>query len=251
LSREPAPPLIGVTTRLRTVPTSYGDQPLHTISRLYSDAVIEQAGIPVLLPPQGEADVGPLLDRLDGVVLAGGGDMVPALHGREDHPTLYDLDEERDRFELRVVRQARRRRLPLLAICRGMQVLNVAFGGDLVLDIPSEVGTWVGHRAGVVGEVAAHPVRLDPGSRLARLLGTVALSVNSHHHQGLRSIPAGLRAVAWAEDGVVEAVEPEDEAWPCWGVQWHPEYRQPDNAAARRPFEALVRAAARQAERAA
>jgi putative glutamine amidotransferase len=103
----------------------------------------------------------------------------------------------------------------------------------------------------VGGEVAAHPVRLDPGSRLARLLGTVALSVNSHHHQGLRSIPAGLRAVAWAEDGVVEAVEPEDEAWPCWGVQWHPEYRQPDNAAARRPFEALVLAAARQAERAA
>jgi putative glutamine amidotransferase len=251
LKPQPVRPLIGITTRRRAVPTSYGVQPLDTISRLYSEAVTEQAGLPVLLAPVPDADVGPLLDRLDGVVLSGGGDVVPALHGRRDHPTAYDLDEERDRFELRLVREAQRCRLPVLAICRGAQVLNVAFGGDLLLDIPSEVGERVRHRAGVVGEVAAHPVRLDPASRLGRLLGTNRLEVNSHHHQGLRSVPAGLRAVAWAEDGLVEAVEPEDDGWPCWAVQWHPEYRRPDNASAHRPFEALVRAATRRAQRAA
>ena len=234
-------PLIGITTRLRLFSGSFGDQPTHTVAQLYTHAVWEAGGHPVLLPPTGDASQ--LVERIDGLVLAGGGDIEARLHGRQPHPTQYDVDPDRDSFEIGLVRGAGERGLPTLAVCRGVQVLNVALGGDLILDIPSEVGTSVVHRSGVPGTVATHPVRLAADSKLARLLDADELDVNSYHHQAVRRLAPGLRAVGWAADGVVEAVEPADDRWPCWGMQWHPEYRPPDNVSAYRPFEALIAAA--------
>jgi putative glutamine amidotransferase len=156
---------------------------------------------------------------------------------------MYGVAVHRDLFDLRLAAAARERRVPLLAICRGMQVVNVALGGDLIIDIPSEVGTQVVHRIPEPGVVATHPIRIQRSSGLAALLGTTRIDVNSSHHQGLRAVGRGLVPVAWAEDGVVEAAEAADGTWPFVGVQWHPEYRTPDNAAARRPFEALIDAA--------
>jgi putative glutamine amidotransferase len=156
---------------------------------------------------------------------------------------LYGVAAARDLFDLRLAAAASERRVPVLAICRGMQVVNVALGGDLILDIPSEVDTQIVHRIPEPGVVAGHRIRIERSSALADLVGTTNIEVNSSHHQAIRAVGRGLVPVAWADDGVVEATEAEDALWPFIGVQWHPEYRPPDNAAARRPFEALVDAA--------
>ncbi|MFQ5968687.1 MAG: gamma-glutamyl-gamma-aminobutyrate hydrolase family protein, partial [Acidimicrobiia bacterium] len=146
--------------------------------------------------------------------------------------------------EIGLAHEARDRGLPLLAICRGIQVVNVALGGDLILDISSEVGDGVAHRETTGESVAGHHIRLLPDSRLAGLFGATRVPVNSSHHQAVRSLGAGLRPVAWAEDEVIEAVEPEDDGWPLWGVQWHPEYPEPEQMTAERLFGALVDEAA-------
>ncbi len=170
--------------------------------------------------------------------------MAAGLHGRAHHETMYDVDDERDQFELALVRQARDRGTPMLAICRGMQVANVALGGDLVLDIPSETSHALVHYSRGSDVFLAHQrVRLDPGSRLAALLGTTQVMVNSMHHQAVRRPGAGLRPVGWADDGVVEAMEPANGKWPLLGVQWHPECLVGHDPFARRLFEALVEAA--------
>lgn len=238
-----SPPVIGVSSRLRPTATSWGDQPTHTVTRFYTDAVAVAGGIPVLIPPLAPELVSIVLDRLDGVVLTGGGDLAAELHGRQHHDTMYDVDPERDAFELALVRRAAERRLPLLAICRGMQVVNVALGGDLILDIPTETDGGVRHYAGGAEVFEGHQtVRLDPDSRMARLLSVTELKVNSMHHQAVRRAGQGLRPVGWAEDGVIEALEPEN-GWPLWAVQWHPECLAPTDPLAGKLFRALVEAA--------
>lgn len=217
------------------------------VSELYVDAVTDAGGVAVLLPARDSPTVAALLDRVDGVILTGGGDLHPSVHGRRPHTSLYGIAAGRDRFDLRLAVAACERRMPLLAICRGMQVVNVALGGDLIIDIPSEIGTRIVHRIPEPGVVASHPIDVRRSSALATLLGTTRIDVNSSHHQAIRRVGRGLDVVAWAQDGVVEAVEATDAAWPFMGVQWHPEYRPPDNAAARRPFEALVDAARQRA----
>jgi len=137
----------------------------------------------------------------------------------------------------------------VLAICRGLQVANVACGGDLIVDIAAEVPGEAGHRAREPGHLATHRVRLDPHSRLARLVGGDTAEVNSSHHQAARAIGQGLRAVAWAADGVIEAIETVGDRWWLLGVHWHPEQPPREDPAAWRPFEGLVKAAARHARR--
>lgn len=238
------PPLIGVSTRLRDAPGPSGNQPTHTVARLYTDAVQRAGGIPLLVPPQRPEDVPSLIDRLDGLVLTGGGDVRADLYGLEHHETMYGVDDERDRLEIALVREAARSHLPLLAICRGIQVVNVALGGSLVRDIPSEMESSVSHFLGGPDVFRAHQrVRLDPDSRLARLLGTEELMVNSMHHQAVLEPGERLRPVGWSEDGVVEAVECTDDDWLLWAVQWHPEYLAPTDHHARALFEVLVEAA--------
>jgi putative glutamine amidotransferase len=168
------------------------------------------------------------LPRLvDGLLLTGGGDMDPALYGAPRHPQTHDVDRARDEYELAAVRASIDADLPLLAICRGMQVLNVAEGSDLIQDIPSEAPSSIAHRVAEPRDRAAHDVRVTPGSRLSALLaprldGEGRCGVNSRHHQAIRRVARTLDATAVAPDGLIEAVERPASRF-CIGVQWHPE----------------------------
>jgi len=231
------PSLIGVTAG--NDPT----RPDHYIVRWdYVRSVEFAGGVPVVLAPSGAALHPALLSRLDGLVLTGGLDVSPARYGEPAHPALRTASAERDEFELKLVREALVLDLPLLAICRGLQVLNVALGGSLVQDIPSLVGPSVSHddrarpRTGL-----AHRVRIVPATRLHALLGADDLAVNSFHHQAASLLGRGLLATAFASDGVVEGVELPSARF-VLGVQWHPEAFWKDGRFAPL-FRALVRAA--------
>ena len=160
---------------------------------------------------------------LDGLLLTGGGDMDPALFGEVPHATLYDVAPSRDTVESTAVRIALDRRLPILAICRGLQVLNVALGGSLYQDVGTEPGTEIMHSQEAPRDQPTHKVVVEPGSRLAETLGTDEIEVNSMHHQAVKALGAGLRAVAWAPDQIVEGLELSDRSRFVLGVQWHPE----------------------------
>ncbi len=237
-------PLIGITAQRREVTTSYGTEPANTVVLTYSDAVTEAGGIPVILPILGPDAVPGLVDRLQGVVLTGGGDVDPVHYNGHEHSTIYGVDPARDEFELALAQRIAELKLPLLAICRGMQVLNVAMGGTLVADIPSQVeGGFEHFRAGDDAKRAHQALRFDESCQMVTLFGTSELKVNSLHHQAVAEPAPGLRPVAWSEDGVVEAVEPVDQQWPMRGVQWHPEHLIESESAARALFEDLVKAA--------
>jgi len=163
---------------------------------------------------------GAALAAVRGLVLTGGTDVAPARYGAAPHPRLGEVDPVRDAAELALIAAARARGLPILAICRGIQILNVALGGTLYQDLDSERPGPVPHN----DETGRHPIHVEAGSLLERTLGTRAASVNSRHHQAIRDLAPGLAAVAWADDGVIEGAEPTDakEPWMV-AVQWHPE----------------------------
>jgi putative glutamine amidotransferase len=176
-----------------------------------------------MLPPdrRAEEDPGELLDRLDALVLGGGADIDPESQGVEAHPETVGSNPDRDRFEIALARGALERGVPLLGICRGMEVLNVACGGTLDQHIPDRLGHEI-HRP-IPGSWAEHDVRLEPGSLAARAAGTEQLTVKSHHHQGVDRVADDLRPTAWAtDDESVEAIESSDGAF-ALGVLWHPE----------------------------
>jgi putative glutamine amidotransferase len=168
-----------------------------------------------------------VLTEVDGLLLTGGGDIDPVLYGEDRHPLVDDAEPGRDEFELDLARRAMAADLPLLAICRGAQVLNVAAGGTLIQDIPSGVQTTLAHSIQEPKDAIAHSVQVAPGSQLERALGPVvdaahACRVNSRHHQSVGIVGSGLLPSATASDGVVEAIEREGASF-CVGVQWHPE----------------------------
>jgi putative glutamine amidotransferase len=231
------PPLIGITTYHR----EREGRPRFTLPSAYVDAVRASGGMPVLLAP-GEGSAHALAGRLDALVFSGGGDLDPSRFRGESHASVYFVCPERDAFEADLMKAALDRGLPILAICRGAQVLNTVLGGDLHPHLPDVVGARVAHRRSQE-EATTHPVRLDPDSRLARVLGTSALpAVASWHHQAVRRLGAGLRAVAWADDGTVEALELEG-APDLLAVQWHPEMQVGEALLQERLFEALLQAA--------
>jgi putative glutamine amidotransferase len=224
-----AKPLIGITTYVE--PASWGHWHLETalVPYDYVRAVERAGGRAVLVPPDDDG-IEEVLDALDGLIFSGGNDLTPDSYGAEPDPATNGTNPTRDRGELALLTAALERDLPVLAICRGVEVLNVVRGGDLVQHLPDTVGHEQ-HRA-VVGEFSEHGVRVDPSSRLSPMRG----AVKSHHHQGLGRIGEGLREVAWAEDGVVEAVEDPDKPFVV-GVLWHPEAGEDQ-----RLFEQLVEA---------
>jgi putative glutamine amidotransferase len=227
-------PLIGVTTYTDTV--SWGIWTLQAaMSPLAYVTAIERAGGRALLVPPTETGVEETLDALDGLVFSGGEDLHPETYGAAPHPETQQTRPERDRAELALLERALARDMPVLAVCRGSQVLNVGLGGDLIQHLPEVVGSDR-HRH-TPGEFADHDVKLQPGSRLAGLLGERA-PVKSHHHQGYGRLGGGLEPVAWAEDGTIEALEDPSRRF-ALGVLWHPEEGE-DLAL----FEALVRQAA-------
>lgn len=187
----------------------------------YVRALIGVGLVPLLVPPVLDADAAcATLDRVQGLLLTGGEDVEPARYRAPPHAKLGETDAARDTVELALIAGAERRRLPVLAICRGIQIINVALGGTLYQDLASE-------RAGPIDHAdagARHALRIEPESLLRRTLGTATASVNSRHHQAIRDLAPGLRATAWADDGVIEGVERRDGAAP-WtlAVQWHPE----------------------------
>ena len=236
------PPLIGVTTSI-----SFGTYPERAyVNSAYLRAVQQAGGVPVLLPPQLEpVALAALRARLDGLVLTGGGDLDPARFGETAHPTVSEVSPARDALELDLVGLALDRGVPLLAICRGIQVLNVALGGTLVQDIAAELGSPIAHSQKPPRQEPTHPVKvLAEGTRLGAIVGAPELSVNSFHHQAIKRLGRRLREVAWAPDGVIEGVEL-DGAGFVVGVQWHPEDLVGHDPAARSLFAALVQAATR------
>lgn len=235
-------PIIGITTRPKQVQTSGGDLYADTLQHTYRDAVAASGGIPLLLAPVPETVIDPVLDRLDGLVLTGGGDIHPRFYGSEIIDEMYDIHESRDIFEMALAHRAAERNMPTLAICRGMQIVNVAFGGSLIEDIPSEIGT----EHAILGEGAYErhqAVGLDESCNLASLFGDTQLKVNSIHHQAVRQVAPGFRTVGWGDDGVVEAIEHEGD-WPLLAIQWHPEYLHAGgDGDARILFDELIRLA--------
>lgn len=180
------------------------------------------------------------LDGAAGLLLPGGGDIDPDIYGRERHAKTHNVNRRRDRFELTLVAEALDRNLPVLAVCRGMQLLNVHLGGTLVQHIPDNP-KFLDHGRDRPRAEAAHHVRLVPNSRLAQIFATTDLGVNSHHHQGLDDTAPALKEVGWAEDGVLEAVESTEHDWVV-GVQWHPEVMAPVDDSQMKLFRAFVAA---------
>src|SRR5215472_8346185 len=231
-------PLIGVTTSItidKTPERAY-------VNSAYLSAVQQAGGVPVVLPPQlSAASLARLARGLDGVLLTGGGDIDPAVFGEAPHPTVYEVAPSRDTLETAVVSIALERRLPILAICRGIQLLNVALGGTLFQDVGTDPGTELRHGQQEPRDQPTHKVRVAAGSLLAETLGTDELEVNSMHHQSVKALGKGLTAVAWAPDEIIEGIELDDRSRFVVGVQWHPEELVRHSEAARRLFAALVR----------
>ena len=223
-------PLIGITTYVEPAEWGAWQLPSALVPYMYVEA-IERVGGRALLVPPSEEGVEETLDALDGLLFSGGSDLDPATYEQEPHPETTGTRPARDRGELALLEAALARDLPVLAVCRGSQVLNVARGGDLVQHLPEVVGDERHkHTPGVFSD---HDVRVEEGSLLGRLLGERA-PVKSHHHQGYGRVGEGLRPVAWADDGTVEALEAPDKRFAV-GVLWHPEAGE-DRAL----FEALV-----------
>jgi putative glutamine amidotransferase len=193
------------------------------VNRAYTDAIVAAGLIPLVVPPV-PAELAPaILDVVAGLVLTGGEDIDPSYFGAVRHPATGAANDDRDRCELALAREAAARRLPTLAICRGVQLLNVALGGSLIQDLPTEHGGPVEHDAEGERGARVHDVEVAAGSRLGGIVDARWITTNSFHHQAVDRLGAGLCTVATSPDGVVEAVECSDRAWWMVGVQWHPE----------------------------
>jgi len=223
-------PVIGITSYAQEASWGVWHLPAVLIPLAYVDAVEHAGGRAVVIPPT-ESGLEETLAGLDGVIFSGGADVDPSRYGAEPHPETDTPQTRRDAGEMALLQAALERDMPVLAICRGFQLLNVARGGDLIQHLPEEVGH--GDHKQVPGEFAEHPVEIKEGSRLASIVGERS-DVTSHHHQGLGRVGDGLVETAWAADGTLEAVEDPSLRFTV-GVQWHPEAGE--DAAL---FEALV-----------
>jgi len=236
-------PVIGITTRRIVSRSGQKERPGELVPRGYVAGVAESGGLPIGLPTIDPAEAPSFLDLVDGLLLSGGEDVHPALFGEEPHERIDEVDERRDRFEIALAREAHARNLPTFGICRGVQLMNVAFGGTLHQDIPSQLKTGLAHTQRSVEDILWHTVEVAEGSVLARIVGAGALRTNSFHHQACRAVAPGFRVTAQATDGVVEGIEDPSREF-FLGVQWHPEigFVQGD-AACRALFAAFVAAA--------
>ncbi|MDI6894355.1 MAG: gamma-glutamyl-gamma-aminobutyrate hydrolase family protein [Bacillota bacterium] len=228
-------PLIGITS-------STDENDRVRVPAGYPAAVEAAGGVPVILPVLNPGKAAEVLAHLQGLLLSGGVDLDPSYYGEDPLPGLGKVTPERDAFELALARQALALGVPILGICRGVQVLNVAAGGNLFQDLGSQLQKVLKHSQEAPRWHESHPVQLDPQSRMAAVLGVTEARVNSFHHQAVRAVAPGLRAVAWAPDGVIEGVESTDHRF-ALGVQWHPEEMWSRDPLHLKPFSALVEAA--------
>lgn len=208
-------PVIGLSASYSNGRSSVGDT--------YVRAVLQSGGMPYIIPVITDpAVLRSLVSKLDGLLMIGGEDLNPLWYKEEPHPRLGGVNSERDLYDLKLIKLATDRNIPVLGICRGEQLLNVAFGGALIQDINTQVESSIKHKQNQAAITPSHTIHLSPNSCLAQILGTDSLLVNSFHHQSVGRLAPGFKPVAYAKDGIVEAIE----AWPdrpFWGVQWHPE----------------------------
>jgi putative glutamine amidotransferase len=197
---------------------------LYTLGSEYPGSVAAVGGLPLLLPHHRADDAVRVLEGFDGVVIVGGDDVDPARYGMADDGCNKGVSDSADESDLAIARAAHDLRIPLFAICRGCQVLNVAMGGTLFQDMTTDDGIHQPISADPSALMAErHPIQIEAGSRLAKAYGATTHVVNSIHHQAIDGVAPGFRAVAWAPDGVIESIEPADGSWPVLAVQWHPE----------------------------
>ncbi|HEY8853603.1 MAG TPA: gamma-glutamyl-gamma-aminobutyrate hydrolase family protein, partial [Gemmatimonadaceae bacterium] len=185
---------------------------------------LESAGlIPLIVPPLSSASAAAaIMDSVSGLVLTGGEDVDPARYGEKRHEKVRYVNAARDTTEAALIEAAKARGKPVLAICRGIQILNVALGGTLVQDIPSQCDTRIAHDEDSPRDTRSHEISVEPGSLIARAVGTEHLTVNSFHHQSVKSVADGMRVTARSPDGIIEGLESTGDWW-VMAVQWHPE----------------------------
>lgn len=220
-----------------------GSTPAYSSREELVRAILAAGGRPYLLPSALPLDTLPeVMSEFDGLFISGGGDIHPDYFGGEMHPSVDGIDRERDEFELALCREAVAMDKPVLGICRGQQVLNVAMGGNLVVNIPSELPQAGQHRwwPNYLRSRLSHAVKIESGSQLARIMGGTQFMVNSLHHQSVKDLGDGLKVVATAPDGVIEALEMPGKPFVV-SVQWHPEWLQ-EHEPMRRIFKAFVEA---------
>jgi len=239
-------PLIAVTTsevrvasQVKVTPEGEPPRPEMALGMRYLQAIEAAGGLPVVIPPLPQEDMQELIGRVSGVCLSGGPDIHPSAYGQDEDPALGPTWMDLDEAELAVARAAFEEGVPILAICRGAQALNIARSGTLFQDLPTRFGADIRHRRNGDELHVSHPVEVAPDSLLARSLGTTELEVNSFHHQASDQLGRGLRAVAWSPDGVIEGIEAPRRDFVV-GVQWHAEAMEDEPAI--RLFEAFVEA---------
>ena len=193
------------------------------VNEAYTDALASAGLLPVVLPPMDPSLASAALNDVAGLVLTGGEDMDPRLFGEQPHPAAGEPHAARDAYELALARTAASLRIPTLAICRGAQIMNVALGGSLIQDLPSQQPSAIDHNPAGKRAERVHRVDIDASSMLARAVCSTLIFTNSSHHQSVHQIGDNLRVTATTEDGVVEGIESTDPAWWMVGVQWHPE----------------------------
>jgi putative glutamine amidotransferase len=215
--------------------------PAIALQRPYLDAVVRAGGLAVVVAP--DVDPVELLGSVDAVVLTGGPDVEPTRYGAQPHQSVYGVSSEADEFEIELVREAIRAAVPTLAICRGLQVLNVAYGGTLHQHIPDLEGLIAHGVPGGDGHGVVHDVMVEPGSMLADVCGAGPLQGSCHHHQAVAEVGSGLVVTARAADGVVEGLEVRGSPGWCVAVQWHPEDTAADDSTQQGLFDAVVREA--------
>ena len=214
-----AAPIVALTSTTKDI----GGLMRVRLNEAYVDAVRAAGCTPLVLPPLPPEDLRPVVEAVRGIVFTGGEDVDPSEYGAPMGQHTHPPHAQRDKCEIELLRLARARRTPTLAICRGIQVVNVALGGTLIQDIATECGTSIEHDRSEQRDQRVHDVTIDRDSKLADAVGSTRISVNSSHHQSIREVAKGLRVTARAPDGVIEAAEWEGDEWWMLAVQWHPE----------------------------
>lgn len=233
-------PVIGIPGNVLTnFSPQYKSLPITYTPHGFVDALQAAGALPVVFPISNEENARQYVKSVDAIVLAGGQDVSPLIYGEEPHLKLQATSLERDRFEMAVIKEAWAENKPVLAICRGLQIFNVAFGGTLYQDVSLYPEIGVQHVQASTPETAAHSVTIEADSWLGGLYGKQA-HVNSYHHQAIKQLADVLRPVAWSKDGLIEGFESNDDQHLTIGVQWHPELMIKQNQAAQGLFDAYV-----------
>lgn len=234
------PEIAVVAYHLRPGRVSFWQVGGYGVPENYVDALRRAGANATLILPGDERSPAELLDRFDGLLLVGGGDVEPSAYGQEPSETIYGLEPDRDAFEFALLREADARSFPTLCICRGMQVMNVAFGGSLIQHLPDDE-RFQSHGTPSGADELFHDVSLASGTRIAKATGVETILCSSHHHQGVDRLGEGIVASGTSPDGLVEAIERED-GWMV-GAQWHPEDSVASDPAQQALFDSLVREA--------